>query len=216
MSCDTDRAAALALLDVSRETLERLDVYARLLRRWQGMINLVAPSTLPEIWSRHILDSAQLVRFAPVDFRRWIDLGSGGGLPGLVIAALAHDRIGIETILVESDQRKASFLRTAAREMGLGAGVIVHAARIEQVAPLLPRADVVSARALAPLAKLVALAGPILEKGALGIFPKGETALRELTEWGPPDTFEVTLAPSRTNHAASIAVIRRRVSGLRD
>lgn len=212
MSIEQDRAATLAALNVSRETERRLDVYVGLLRRWQGVLNLVAPRTLPELWTRHILDSAQLVSLAPPKFRRWIDLGSGGGLPGLVVAALASERIGVETILIESDQRKASFLRTAAREMGLGANVQVHADRIERVAPMLPPADVVSARALAPLATLVSLAAPILAQGARGVFPKGETVSRELTEWGPPDTFEVELAPSRTHHAASIAVIRRRVS----
>lgn len=207
-----DRAEALALIDVSRETVERLDVYAGLLLRWQRMLNLVSPTTLDAIWTRHILDSAQLVALAPPAARRWVDLGSGGGLPGLIVAALAADRIGFETILVESDQRKAAFLRSAAREMGLAERVDVRAARAETAVADIVRADVVSARALAPLADLVRLSRPLLETGALGVYPKGESVRRELTQWGPPDSFEVSLAPSRTHPSAAIVLIRMRAA----
>lgn len=207
-----DRAEALALLDVSRETVARLDVYAGLLLHWQRMLNLVSPTTLDQIWKRHILDSAQLFGFAPAEARRWVDLGSGGGLPGLIVAALAADRIGFETILVESDQRKAAFLRTAAREMGLAERVEVRAERAETAVPDIARAEVVSARALAPLADLVRLSRPLLESGALGVYPKGESVQRELTQWGPPDSFEVSLAPSRTHKSAAIALIRMRAA----
>jgi 16S rRNA (guanine527-N7)-methyltransferase len=207
-----DRRHVLGELNVSRETSARLDSYVELLFRWQRMMNLVSPTTMPVIWSRHIWDSAQLLDFTPPDIRRWVDLGSGGGLPGLVIAALTSDRIGFEMILIEADQRKAQFLRTAAREMGLVDRVEVIAARIEKAMPNVAPGDVISARALAPLPDLVRWSLPHLRAGALGVFPKGETAQAELTQWGPPDTFDVTLASSRTHPSASIALVRMRAS----
>jgi 16S rRNA (guanine527-N7)-methyltransferase len=210
MMAPRDRAYAVAALDVSRETLDRLDRYAGVIGTWQRMLNLVAPSTLPQLWTRHILDSAQLVDLVPATARRWVDLGSGGGFPALVVAAMAADRIGFETILVESDQRKAAFLRTAAREMGLGDRVLIRALRAEEAVPAIGEADVVSARALAPLADLARLSAPLLARGALGVYPKGESIRRELTEWGPPDRFDVSLAPSRTHPSAAIALVRMR------
>ncbi len=207
---DKDRAEVLAKLNVSRETLLRLDLYVALLLRWQTMMNLVSPNTLSEMWSRHILDSAQLIHYAPAQCRRWVDLGSGGGLPGLVIAALAEDRIGFETILIESDRRKAAFLRSAAREMGLASRIVIRAERAEIAVPTIDGAEVVSARALAPLSDLVRLSEPLLAKGALGVYPKGESVRRELTAWGPPGNFDVSLAPSRTHPSAAIALVRMR------
>lgn len=205
---ETDRAATLESLNVSRETESKLDLYVELIIRWQRMINLVSATTLAHIWSRHILDSAQLLQFAPGGQTRWVDMGSGGGLPGLVVAALAQDRIGFEMILIESDQRKSAFLRSAAREMGLSGRVVIRAERVEVVMPTIDRADVVSARALAPLMDLVRLSEPLLSKGALGVYPKGENVQRELTAWGPPDIFKVSLAPSRTHPSAAIALVR--------
>ena len=207
-----DREEALPQLDVSRETLARLDAFAELLLRWQKMINLVSPTTQDHIWSRHILDSAQLFSLAPASALRWVDLGSGGGLPGVVIAAMGADRIGFETILVESDQRKAAFLRAAARELGLANRLTVRAERAEVAIPEIGQADVVSARALAPLADLVRLSAPLLEGGALGVYPKGENIRSELTAWGPPDSFDISLAPSRTHPSAAIALIRMRAA----
>jgi 16S rRNA (guanine527-N7)-methyltransferase len=208
----SDRERVIATLGVSRETIERLDAYAALIMRWQRMMNLVAPSTLDSLWTRHFLDSAQLLDVTPQHVTRWVDLGSGGGLPGVVIAALTANRIGFEMILIESDQRKAQFLRTAARELGLAERIEVIAQRAERALPGVPAGLVISARALAPLRDLVALADPHLDKGALGVFPKGETAQVELTQWGPPATFDVTLAPSRTHPRASIALVRKRAS----
>lgn len=205
-----DRAVAVAALDVSRETLDRLDRYAGAISNWRRMLNLVSPGTLPQLWTRHILDSAQLFALVPATALRWVDLGSGGGFPGLVIAAMGADRIGFETILVESDQRKAAFLRTAAREMGLTDRLQVHARRAEDVVAGIGSVDVVSARALAPLRDLVHLSAPLLEGGALGVYPKGESIQRELTQWGPPDRFDVSLAPSRTHPSAAIALVRVR------
>lgn len=207
-----DRAIALDALNVSRETVARLDVFVALLLQWQSRINLIASSTIDHVWTRHVLDSAQLLNFAPQTALRWVDLGSGGGLPGLIVASLGADRIGFEMILVESDQRKAAFLRTAAREMGLSDRIVIRAERAEIVIPSLAHVDVVSARAVAPLGDLARLSAPLLARGALGVFPKGESVTRELTRWGPPGNFDVSLAPSRTHPSAAIALIRMRAT----
>jgi 16S rRNA (guanine527-N7)-methyltransferase len=168
----TGRHERVGDLDVSRETLDRLRTYAALLERWTPRINLVAPSTVGDLWTRHIVDSAQLFSLAPDTARRWVDLGSGGGLPGVVIAAMAADsRPDLQVHLVESDQRKAVFLRTVAREIGLSFSV--HAVRAESLDPL--DADVLSARALAPLDRLLDLAKRHLRPGGLCLFPKGAT-----------------------------------------
>ncbi|MEL6197127.1 MAG: 16S rRNA (guanine(527)-N(7))-methyltransferase RsmG, partial [Pseudomonadota bacterium] len=140
---------------VSRETLAGFDIYAALLEKWNRRINLVAPSTLPAIWDRHFLDSAQLWLDRPADLRSWADLGSGAGFPGLVIGLLARDAgLDLDLTLVEADSRKAAFLRTAAQAVAVDARVEV--ARAEALAPLC--ADVISARALAPLRRLMPLA----------------------------------------------------------
>ncbi len=166
---------------VSRETLQRLDHLAALLTRWQKTINLIAPKSLPELWTRHIADSLQLLHHVPDSPLRWVDLGSGGGFPGLVVAAVLAERPGSSVILVESDTRKAAFLRECARAAALPAEVVPE--RIEQAAPrLAPGTQVVSARALAPLPRLLELAHPFLAAGALGLFPKGRDWERELTE----------------------------------
>ena len=162
------------LLRVPRETLDRLQAYLDLLAVWQRRINLVGPATLADPWRRHVVDCGQLWRFWPDEARTLVDLGSGAGLPGLVLAVL-----GVPTThLVESDRRKAAFLREAARACGVQA--TVHAARIEDLPPLLG-ADVVTARALAPLPELLALAEPQLRPGAVCLFLKGRAAEAELT-----------------------------------
>ncbi len=166
---------------VSRETLERLDQLSALLTRWQKTINLIAPKSLPELWTRHIADSLQLIHHVPDSVLRWVDLGSGGGFPGLVVAAVLADRPGAQVILVESDTRKAAFLRESARAAALPVEVVPE--RIEQAAPrLAPGTQVVSARALAPLPRLLELAEPFIAAGAVGLFPKGRDWERELTD----------------------------------
>lgn len=212
---DEDAAAKAQLqAEVSRETFARLEAIVDLLRRWQGTINLVAPATLPAIWQRHVADSLQLLALAPAAASRWVDLGSGGGFPGLVVAAVLAERPGAVVHLVESDTRKAAFLRESARVAGLP--VEVHAERIEKVAEkLAPGTHVVSARALAPLAKLLDLASPFLAAGAPALFPKGKDAERELTEARKGWTLDLNLAPSRTDPDARIVVVTRaqRLSG---
>jgi 16S rRNA (guanine527-N7)-methyltransferase len=184
---------ASAGVDVSRETLDRLSRYLDLLQHWQRAINLVGASTLADPWRRHILDSAQLVPHVPVAAGTVLDLGSGAGLPGLVLAVLGVP--GVE--LVESDRRKAQFLRVAARTTQ--APVRVHAARIEQLEAV--RADVVTARALAPLDRLLGLAERFLGPDSLCLFLKGESAPRELTEARQTWHMHSEIVPSRSASA---------------
>jgi 16S rRNA (guanine527-N7)-methyltransferase len=161
------------LVPVSRETLLRLEAYADLLTRWSARINLVGHDTLPDLWRRHILDSAQLLHFIPGSARSLIDLGSGAGLPGLVLAILGVS--GVD--LVEADSRKAAFLREAARITG--AEPTIRPCRIQAVPP--HTVDVVTARACAPLDRLLDLAAPFLAPDSLCLFPKGERFNEELT-----------------------------------
>lgn len=208
-----DRAAALAALGVSRETAAVLDVYVDQLRRWQSVRNLVARSTLDTIWSRHIFDSAQFLDHVSADARALVDLGSGAGFPGFVLAILLRDRPGLSVTLIDSDQRKAAFLRETARLLTLP--VAVRAERIEAALSDPPVCDVVTARALAPLGDLLDLADPLLSRGALGLFAKGENVANELTASRGLDRFDLDLRPSRTRAGAAIVIVRRRAPHLR-
>ena len=164
--------------DVSRETCQRLEAYIALLTRWNARINLVAAATIETAWTRHVADSAQLFDLAPESASSWLDLGSGAGLPGLPVAALAAEKApDLHVTLVESDTRKTAFLATAAREMGLDVTVEPH--RIEALTPR--PYDVVSARALAPLGRLCALAHRFSGRGTVFLFPKGARVDSELT-----------------------------------
>jgi 16S rRNA (guanine527-N7)-methyltransferase len=193
-----------AAFDVSRETMARLGSHLALLERWNPRINLVSRSTLADAWSRHFADSAQLWRLRPPDARLWLDLGSGAGFPGLVIAALAAEASpGLHVRLVESDQRKAAFLREAARAAGLSVEVLD--ARIESLPP--QGADVVSARALAPLAGLL----PMLEKhrrpGGIGLFPKGGAVHKEIADASGHWRFDHKIYASLIEQKAAIVEI---------
>lgn len=175
-----DLSALADILPVSRETAARLELYVSLLRRWQPAQNLISPKTLPEIWRRHIADSAQLAALFP-EARRWIDIGSGGGLPGIVTAILLAGQPGATVHLVESNQRKCAFLRTVIRETGAPAQV--HEGRIESVLKQWREpVDFISARALASLALLLDLTAPLLATGARAAFHKGEDFDAELAE----------------------------------
>lgn len=176
---------------VSRETGERLEALEALFLKWAGRMNLVAASTLSDVWARHILDSAQLVPLAP-DATDWVDLGSGGGFPGLVIAVFLLERPGSHIHLVESNQKKAAFLRAAIAALGLPA--TVHAARIEGVAHGLPGGATVTARALAPLDALLALSQPFLGRG---LFHKGRDYRAELEQCRDLWDFDLIEHPSR-------------------
>lgn len=202
-----DRAAALRLTPVSRETAERLDIFVDLFLRWQRAVQLVAASTLSKLWTRHIADSLQLLDLAP-EAKVWADLGTGGGFPGLIIAIALKEKPGALVHLVESDQRKAAFLREAAR--AVGAPVKVHAARIESVAErLAPNAGILTARALAPMPRLIEVGLPFFAKGAKGLFLKGQHVDNELTEATKSWNIQWTIASSRTDAHGKIVVIER-------
>jgi 16S rRNA (guanine527-N7)-methyltransferase len=189
------REAFAASLGVSRETLDRLTVYLDLLHRWQRAINLVGPATLADPWRRHILDSAQLLTHLPAGTTSLVDLGSGAGFPGMVLTVLGVPGV----VLIESDRRKAQFLREVAR--ATGTEVTVRAERIENLAGW--PADVVTARALAPLPRLLPLAERFLEADSVCLFLKGYNAERELTQalksWHMvPEMFASLSAPTGT------------------
>ena len=202
----SDREAALRLTPVSDDALARLDKFVALLIDWQRRINLIAPSTLPYIWTRHVADSLQLLPLAP-GAKVWVDLGSGGGFPGIPLACALAQRPGAEVHLVESNGKKAAFLREAVRITGVPA--TVHAERIENFGDSFRiKPDVVTARALAPLKSLCDQAFSLLAKGAIGLFLKGQDVEAELTEAAKYWTVEDELKPSVTSRDGVIVVVR--------
>lgn len=189
---------------VSRETHERLEALLALTRKWNPAINLVSKSSLGDGWSRHVLDSAQLERLAPPTALTWADLGSGGGYPGLVVAALSAETCPLRRVtLVESDQRKATFLREVARQLDLQ--VQVRAERIEDCPPL--AAAVVSARALAPLPALCGLALRHLAPDGVALFLKGRDHATELDQARKIWTFQAQTHPSLTDPQAAVLAL---------
>ncbi len=191
--------------NVSRETFERLRIYESLLVRWNRAVSLVAESTVPHLWDRHFLDSAQLLDCAPSALR-WLDIGSGGGFPGMVLAILAaEDRPGARFTLMEASSRKCEFLRRAVRETGLR--VKVTEARCENARP--QNADAVTARAVAPLPKLLELAAPHLSADGILIFPKGRSRAAEIRAARGEWTFDLQETSSITDPGAAVLVIRR-------
>ncbi len=201
-----DRALALELTPVSRETTTRLDRFVATLLDWQQRMNLISYSTEATVWTRHVADSLQLLPLAP-EARIWADLGAGGGFPGLVIACALAGSPGTHVHLVESNGKKAAFLREAVR--ATGAPATVHAVRIEEfVENTAETFDVVTARALAPLPALLTMAYPLLKKGALGLFPKGQDVGSELTEASKCWRIKSSLVQSRTDPRGQIVVVR--------
>ncbi|MHA1538750.1 MAG: 16S rRNA (guanine(527)-N(7))-methyltransferase RsmG [Alphaproteobacteria bacterium] len=185
------------LTGVSRETLVRLERYAALLSKWQAKINLVSTASLKDIWRRHILDAAQLAALVPGPHRRLVDIGSGAGLPGLILAILGFE----DVMMIESDGRKCAFLREAARITG--ASVDIYQGRAED-APRDRPAAVVTARALAPLPKLLDLAHPLALSGASYLFLKGKTVERELTAALKSWTLRIERFPSITDPSGTV------------
>jgi len=176
----SNKAAALALTPVSRETEQRLDRYVGLLLEWQAKTNLVASSTLPQLWTRHVSDSLQLLALAP-GAKVWVDLGSGGGFPGLVLACALAETSGAMVHLIEHNSKKAAFLREVLR-VAASPG-IVHLAEIgDTVERITGPVDCVTARALAPLHQLIGFAEPLVKRGAKALFLKGQDVEAELTE----------------------------------
>ena len=199
-------SSSVAGVDVSRETIADLEAFAQLATKWTPKINLIARGTIGDIWDRHIVDSAQIYRFAPESYDTWVDIGSGGGFPGIVMAILGKAlQPAARFVLIESDQRKATFLRIAARELGLSVDVIAE--RIES-APQ-QAADVVSARALAALSGLLPLAQRHLKTDGLALLHKGRQARQEVADAQKNWSFDLEDHVSITDPESRILAIRR-------
>jgi 16S rRNA (guanine527-N7)-methyltransferase len=199
-----DRATALQSVPLSEAEQRRLNIYQDLLLRWQAMLNLVSAATLPNLWTRHFADSAQLCDLAPQALR-WADLGSGGGFPGMVVAIRLAEAAGARVDLIERDKRKAAFLQTVSRETG--APAVVHVAPIEDILPALDRIQVVTSRAVAPLAQLIGWSLPLLQRGATGLFLKGRTVQEEI-DATPEASLDLSTLPSRTDSSGRIVSVR--------
>ncbi len=201
-----DRRAALRLVTVSRETEERLAVFVDLLARWRKATNLIGESTFPSVWTRHIADSAQLLLLAE-GATRWLDMGSGAGFPGLVVAIQLAGTPGAVVHCVDSDQRRCAFLREAAR--ATGAPAVVHPVRVESLNRNdIVAVDCVTARAFAPLLETLEFAKPWMESGALGLFPRGRSATRDLEQDPPPVLYAIETIPSVVDGDAAILRVR--------
>ena len=206
-----DGPEALAgIVAVSRETSARLETYVELVVKWQKSQNLVAPATLPHIWRRHVADSAQAQALFP-EARRWVDLGSGAGFPGLVTAILLADTPGAVVHMVESNKGKAAFLRTVARETG--APAIVHDVRIENFCEsFTERVDSISARALAALDRLCGFAAPFVARGGVAVFHKGQDFASELKEATLSWDLDLIEHQSKTEPTGRLVEVRKIVS----
>lgn len=206
MASSDDIGAVRAIVSVSRETAERLEAYVALLRRWQTAENLVSPAALPEIWRRHVADCAQLVSLHP-EPQRWLDIGSGAGFPGMVVAILGAP--GTHVDLVESNTRKCAFLRAGARETSAPAAI--HQGRAETLlASWTGQVDRISARAVAPLAELLRLAEPLMVKGVPGSFHKGRDFRAEVTEASQSFEFDLVEIASRVGEGVILDITNLR------
>jgi 16S rRNA (guanine527-N7)-methyltransferase len=202
-----DRRAALRLASVSRETEDRLAIFVALLDRWRHKTNLISASTFPSVWTRHIADSAQLLALAP-EAKRWVDMGSGAGFPGLVIAIQLASVPGAVVHCIESDHRKCAFLREAARATGVEAAI--HCQRVEAITPeSLGPVDAVTARAFAPLPLTLKLARPWIGRGAIAVFPRGESARDQIAALPEAKAYAIETLQSVVNPKAAILRIRQ-------
>jgi len=190
-------------MNVSRETFDKLEAFAELVRKWNPKINLVSKNSLDDLWQRHILDSVQVFELAQGS-GHWVDLGSGGGFPGIVVAILNQEVQNFRITMVESDQRKCAFLRTAIRELGLTASV--QSERIEKLDGL--EADVLSARALADLTQLLDFAELHLNSDGTALFPKGQNWQREDSDAKQVWSYALEAVESKTSPAAAILKIK--------
>ena len=205
---DKERLRALRLVPVSRETAERFDVFVSLLARWRRKSNLISEATFPSAWTRHIADSAQILLITP-GVIRWVDMGSGAGFPGMVLAMQLADVVGAVVHCVESDQRKCAFLREAAR--ATCAPAIVHPVRIQSINPsALGIVDGITARAFAPLSITLDMTKCWLMAGAVGVFPRGRSVIKQLASFHFRSQYEVDVVSSVVDAAAAILRVRIR------
>jgi 16S rRNA (guanine527-N7)-methyltransferase len=202
-----DRRAALHLVPVSRETEDRFALFVEQLNRWRNKINLISNSTFPSVWTRHIADSAQLPALAP-EAKRWVDMGSGAGFPGLVIAIQLADVPGAIVHCIESDGRKCAFLREVTR--ATGAAAAIHPVRVEAIdLESIGAVDAVTARAFAPLPLTLKLARPWMERGAVAVFPRGESAKDQIAALPEATAYAIETLPSIVDPKAAILRIRQ-------
>jgi 16S rRNA (guanine527-N7)-methyltransferase len=192
---------------VSDDTRRRLETYDALLRRWQATINLISPATLSEAWHRHFADSAQLWALRPPAAKTWLDLGSGAGFPGLVLAIMAAETRETRFTLVESDSRKAAFLREVARQTGVAVDILCTRIENTETHAKVGVADCVSARALAPLARLVEIAAPYFASPTLGLFLKGRDVAAEIESAARDWEFAYELVPSVTEDSGRVVLL---------
>jgi len=203
-----NRRLALRLVPVSRETEDRLAAFVDLIARWRKTTNLISESTFAAVWTRHIADCAQLIALAPAA-KRWIDMGSGAGFPGLVIAIQLTGVPDAVVHCIESDQRKCAFLREAVR--ATGAVATIRPERVEAIEPSsLEAVDAVTARAFAPLSPTLKLARPWMERGAVGVFPRGESAKEQLAALSQASAYEIEALQSVVDTKATILRVRIR------
>ncbi len=193
---------------VSRETANRLIRYEELLRQWQKAVNLVAPGTLNDVWNRHFADSAQLVRLIPERARTLMDMGAGGGFPGLVLAIMLSERGSLRVTLIESDNRKAAFLREVARQTGTPVDILSARIEIPETRSKVQTVDVITARALAPLSRLLSLSAPYFAPSSVGLFLKGRDIRGEIEAAEADWRFDIELVTSLTDPEGRIAVVR--------
>ena len=200
-----------ACFEVSDETLQRLMIYEQALRQWQKKINLVAPSTLDDVWHRHFADSAQLLRLAPTGARRWVDVGSGAGFPGMVLAILRADRNadgdGEPHVLIESDSRKAAFLGEISRKTSIPVDIAIARIELSSTQGRYTSVDVLTARALAPLDRLIGLTVPFFGPSTVALFLKGQDVQQEIEAARRKWRFTYELANSLTEQNSRIVIV---------
>jgi 16S rRNA (guanine527-N7)-methyltransferase len=197
-----------ARFGITRAIREKLEIYETFLKRWQKTINLIAPSTLDEVWHRHFADSAQLWSYRPPNAKVWVDLGSGAGFPGLVLAILASESEETHHILVESDSRKAAFLREVARATGVAVDILCMRIENPETHAKVGVADCVTARALAPLSRLVEIAAPYFVSSTLGMFLKGRDIAAEIENAAQDWQFAFELIPSVTEEGGRVVLLK--------
>lgn len=200
-----------AAFGVSHETVAKFETYAALLKRWQKTINLVAPSTIDDVWHRHFADSAQLNQYMPASRGHWLDVGSGAGFPGLVLAIMASEHGGTRHTFIESDTRKCAFLREAARATGVAVEIVTARIELPETTARVGEVNCVTARALAPMPRLASWVAPYFSGETTALFLKGREVASELEEAHRYWDFEYQLLPSLTDDAARIV----KLSGLR-
>lgn len=200
-----DAAALQAALSLSDAVMARIEAHRATLAEWNTRMNLVGPREMEHYWGRHALDSLQLLQHVPAA-RRWIDLGAGAGFPGALIACALADEPGADVALIESIGKKAAFLRAAAE--ATGAPIRVLNERVETALKREKRCDVVTARAFAPLPRIIEYVSPLLDRGAIGLFPKGESVERELADAAARWDLDVEILPSMSDPRGRLLRVR--------